>query len=158
MAADNLERVDEFWDLFEFEFDYPQSVAENGVPENTLYSYISNTYLAGFINYVDPIKAVMINRYRTDGYNHEEESTKINVRVHTDINTLQDDVLVAAQTENDYWFFWFDRDSSDCVIGRFNKSRCTKDKYISLFDKLTKKHGYFGGGTWEINMTGWISG
>lgn len=152
-----MPHVDDFWDLFEFDEDYPKEVAERGVPENTLYCYISSTFLGGFINYVEPIKAVMIKRYRESDYDHAKEAENISSAVNTNIALLQDDVLVAAQTENDYWFFWFDNDVSDCVIGRFSKSKCSESEYIEKFDKVAKEHKWFDGESWDISLTGWIT-
>lgn len=40
---------------------------------------------------------------------------------HTDLSVFRDDVLVLSRTgrDNEYMFFWFDCDVSDCCIGRF---------------------------------------
>lgn len=41
---------------------------------------------------------------------------------HTDLSIFRDDVMILTKTErtpNEYLFFWFDCDVSDCCIGRF---------------------------------------
>lgn len=51
------------FDIFLDHEEYPRGVADRGVSEDTLYCYISNTFLNGFINYVKVVKAVMVERY-----------------------------------------------------------------------------------------------
>ena len=48
MECDNAE---DFWKLFSDSEDYPDNLAERGVPQDTLYAYVSNTFLDGLINY-----------------------------------------------------------------------------------------------------------
>lgn len=56
-------RVD-VYDLFDDDVEYPdKDMLVNGVPIGMNYSYISTTYLNGFINYVEIIGATMIQRY-----------------------------------------------------------------------------------------------
>lgn len=43
--------------------DYPKEIALNILPMDTLWCYISSTFLDGFINYVKVHKAVLLNRY-----------------------------------------------------------------------------------------------
>lgn len=44
--------------------EYPQEVAVDPLPMNELWSYISSTFLNGFINYVDIKSAFLFNRYQ----------------------------------------------------------------------------------------------
>lgn len=77
---------------------------------------------------------------------------------HSKIYSLPDDVLILAQTPNSYWLFWYDNDCSDCVVGRFDKNKCTLEEFIKAFDTLTTTHRYFSGETHSIKLKGWISG
>jgi len=52
-----------FLDYFTQEVEYPDDVASNPLPLNVWWSYISSTFLNGFINYVDPIKVFVLDRY-----------------------------------------------------------------------------------------------
>jgi hypothetical protein len=58
-----------FMDFFTEEIEYPTDVALNPLPIGTHYSYISSTFLDGFINYVTIIKAFVLGRY----YRWDEE-------------------------------------------------------------------------------------
>jgi hypothetical protein len=51
---------------------------------------------------------------------------------HTKLSMFDDDVLFLGETDNYYWYFWFDCDVVDCCIGRF-KTKDSEDKIISLF-------------------------
>ncbi len=86
--------------------------------------YISSTFLEGWINYVKPVKAFVIRRYSDDGEDsglaekvkkwHEEEHH------HTKLGVFGDDVMMLCRSDaGDWWYFWFDCDSSDCSIGKF---------------------------------------
>jgi hypothetical protein len=54
---------DDIKDYFHEEVEYPNDIAENPLPLGRLLSYVSNTFLNGFINYVHPVEAVVLNRY-----------------------------------------------------------------------------------------------
>lgn len=152
-----MKKILNIWDLFETNEDYPQDVAERGVPENTLYSYISSTFLDGVINYVKPIKAVMIERY--DNNDNTEVVAEFNKEHHSKLAALPDDVLIAAQTKNDYWFFWYDKDCSDCFIGRFNKGVCSEEEFIGHLNTLAgRMDGVLFGRSYELALSGWITG
>jgi len=145
-----------FFDLFEDNYDCPENMAERGVPEDTIFCYVSNTFLDGFINYVDVIKVVMVRRYDPDT-DHSEVIKKFNRTGNSSFRELPDDVLLIAKSENDYWFFWFDGDVSDCCIGRFSKEIIDEDDFISLFDKMISTHESFKGEPYELQVSGWIS-
>ena len=104
-----------------------------GPSEGCDYVYVSNTYLNGFINYVDIISAYMIRRYLIGNDDEWNEACK-NVDLladdfHTDISDSSkfDDVIILAESEYCYWIFWDDCDCSDCCIGKFNKSEIDKN-------------------------------
>lgn len=100
-------------------------------------TYISHTFLNGWINYVKPISAFVIPRYSKDGeeyYKLKENVEKFNRQkdIHSQLN-LGDDVLILARDKRmDWWFFWFDCDVSDCSIGRFI-TKDTDQEVIQLF-------------------------
>jgi len=126
------------WNLFDETVDYPIDCVEEGVPRNTLFCYISDSYLNGFINYVNNDKAVMIKRYREEGA-YSELISSFGEQYHSKLSILPDDVLIAGSSKNSYWFFWYDKDNSDCCIGQFDQMKCSKGQVISL------------------NLKGWIS-
>ena len=54
----------DFFELFEDCLEYPGDIiAEQGVLQNMFYSYISTTFLNGFINYVNIDRMLLIERY-----------------------------------------------------------------------------------------------
>lgn len=85
-------------------------------------NYISSTFLNGWVNYVDPVKAFVIHRY-------EDDVRELAARVdrwhqeapfHTKLDIFKDDVLLLCRAKNgEWWYFWFDCDVSDCCIGKF---------------------------------------
>lgn len=123
-------------DYFDEEIEYPQYVALNPIPINTLWWYISYTFLNGFINYVTPLKVFVLDRYSKP---KTKEMLQYNGKVHTDFSCFGDDIIILAKVESEYdlsrnvfMFFWFDMDVSDCAIGRFE----TTDKPYQVFDAL----------------------
>lgn len=44
--------------------DYPNVLGGEILPDGTLWSYVSSTFLNGFINYIQPVKCYLMNRYR----------------------------------------------------------------------------------------------
>lgn len=130
-----------FWDLFDDCIEYPDNELKlNGIPKNVFYEYISSTYLNGFINYVENYDAIMIERYE-DWWEDKEKYENENDH-HTNYSKYPDDVIIFAESENDYWFFWNDRDCSDCCIGRIDKTR-VKDlnEFKELFIKFIDNNG-----------------
>lgn len=57
------------WDYFNDNIEYPKEVAFNPIPYNTVWTYISVTFLNGFINYVKPFKCYLIDRYTPNSEN-----------------------------------------------------------------------------------------
>lgn len=114
------------------DLEYPHDIAERGVPNNTLYSYVSTTFLNGYINYVQWCYGMLIERYSR----FDEEKLKHLLdywaaQPHSDYREapveagerldVLDDVWILGQTKNCWWFFWSDMDVSDSCIGRFSK-------------------------------------
>ena len=52
-------------DYFEDEIEYPRNVFENPIPMNVLWSYISSTFVNGFVNYGTPIGFWVGHRYNS---------------------------------------------------------------------------------------------
>jgi len=113
----------EFKDYFKFNEDYPDPT--NGLlPINQQYFYISSIFLDGWINYVTIIKAFLITNYEPYDNNLKslENFNDINFNhIHTKINKFFDDdvALLAKSKSGQFWFFYYDQDCSDCIIGRF---------------------------------------
>jgi hypothetical protein len=128
----DLLEVIHFHDLFESGEQYPENVADRGVPQNTIYSYISTTFLNGFINYVEIKHVMMIERYTEF---NDEKIKKYIEHLKSEYNTdysgsynteetgkVVDDIILIGETEESIWLFWSDRDCSDSCIGRVAKS------------------------------------
>lgn len=148
-----------FNDYFYDTVEYPTNVVGEILPINTLWSYISNSFLEGFINYVNIDCAYVLGRYQDwdaefdepivlHGAHPEQKSctTKSEVfefittvkQCHTKIWSFQDDVVLLSRARHDpsiYLYFWFDCDVSDCCIGRFQ----THDTHEQVVEKF-KKH------------------
>lgn len=133
---------------FKHEIEYPNPIFSEILPDNILYSYISSTFLNGFINYIKPIKAYVIHRYLQPNEDisknnvqyrdsnwiwHNFKGTKQELidRVksnsiefyHTDLHCFDDDLIILGRNEEvscQYIYFYFDSDVSDCEIGRFS--------------------------------------
>lgn len=83
---------------------------------------------------------------------------------HTDLSNFQDDVLMLSMTTDDdsdkeYCFFWYDRDVSDCFIGRFITDDSTEE-VIKEFDRWVNSMEHYQP-IKEIPtsvISGWISG
>lgn len=136
--------IDKYFSSYEEYPDPAESMLEIGL----YHEYVSSTFLNGWINYVDIIAARLITRYNEKGYqgnvddlNHfNDDSTDT---YHTKLgNFFNDDVFILAKNRPSrwydnvkpvYWFFWFDRDVSDCCIGRFHAKGSSEDEVIKDF-------------------------
>lgn len=133
----------QFFDLFHDCEEYPDNIAERGVPQSMLYEYVSSTFLNGLINYVNPFWGCVLERYEVwKNFNIEEIVNKAISQPHLKLSEFIDDVLVLAETENSYWFFWFDNDVSDCQVGRVEKSSTTKDSMKKSLIEWIESHEY----------------
>ena len=80
----------------------------------------------------------MIHRYHDNVQEVIEVANELNngnFGPHADLNKLLDDVLILAKEHNNgriFWFFWFDHDVSDCMIGRFGTDD-SQEEVISVF-------------------------
>jgi len=151
-------KTKKIWDYFDNNIEYPHDVAENPIPYGDVWTYISSTFLNGFVNYMTPICCYVVNRYTRE----DEDISDRNVSVcnkgkfgnwekfkgtkkelidlivsgekemyHTELNCFHDDIIIVGEIgEGKYMFFWFDCDVSDCSIGRF-KTLDTKEEIIA---------------------------
>ena len=80
-----------FLDLFTNQVDYPDAEQLlGGVPQNTLYQYVSSTYLNGLVNYASPSVAILLNGTAEDVAKLESQTYHSNYSNH--------DVVVLGQT------------------------------------------------------------
>ena len=78
-------------DYFDDEVEYPNDVALNPLPMNTFWSYISSTFLNGFINYVEPLKVYVLDRYEDD---KTDEVLNLPKQYHTELSQFGDDIIL----------------------------------------------------------------
>jgi len=107
-----------------------------------IYHYVGSTFLNGYVNYIKPIKLYLLERYRTQGKIFEETVWRPFVEAppfHTDLNGLDDDVFILGETNDHYYFFWYDCDCSDCAIGRQQKKNIKQEEAINWFDNYAER-------------------
>ena len=129
-------------------YEFPDnSKLVGGVPPDTFYGYVSSTYLNGFINYVDIVKVILIERYTVFCHDEEEIAKKRKIFLegcHCKLGELGDDVAILSKSGNDdFYIFRFDCDVSDCCIGHYVRDDGeSDDDVISIFmnwiDSLVK--------------------
>lgn len=117
------------WDYFNDNIEYPKNIADNPIPYGEVWTYVSSTFLNGFINYAKPVACYVVNRYTLEnedisdrnvsicdkgefGKWHEFSGTKkefIELIVsgkkemyHTSISCFSDDIIILARIEEDY--------------------------------------------------------
>lgn len=155
----------EFFDLFDDSEEYPENVAERGVPQNTVYHYISTTFLNGLINYVDNKMAIMIERYTEfDDNDISEYTAHLKDNIHSNYSgsvfrNVIDDVVIFGETEDSYWYFYSDGDCSDSDIGRVEKDRVgSLEEFKKLYIESLKSNGYYSGKYIELpKPSGWVT-
>lgn len=127
-----------FFKLFKYNEEYPENIAERGAPQDTLYEYVSTTFLNGFINYVKIFFVCVIERYVIWDENPDcfEAWNGVAKDFHPDYSHIGDDVLILAESPNSFWFFWSDQDSSDCMIGRFAKEEVEYVRFIGPTNEI----------------------
>jgi hypothetical protein len=139
-----------FLDLFKKDYEYPSDeIAKfGGLPQNTLYCYVSSTFLDGLINYVKPFKAFMIHRYvelpkekymdifleaLKDQAHTNYSNAFVVVRKKIEIKHFSEEITVLAEGGGSYWCFNYDPDVSDCLIARCSTKLVTKEEFGSQF-------------------------
>ena len=154
--------MNNIFDVFTDSIDYGSTaiMEYGGLPEDTIINYISGTFLNGFINYVKPIKAYVVQRYRDDWENEVlPEYEKVQAEHHTRLENIPDDKWILGETDKDYWLFIYDMDVSDCSIGRVSKEDLTREEIIRLFEVSTLTNDTNPNvQRAQLDLTGWISG
>jgi len=143
--------------------EYPRPYGEI-LPFGTFYEYAGTPFLDGFINHVVILSAFVIGRYKKwdekidcpieyldeDGtWVKKSDLTKKEAydlliskdNRHVRLDTyFSDDVLILAKMEDsdEYWIFWYDRDSSDSCIGRF-KTSVLEEIVQQLFENYVRE-------------------
>lgn len=163
-----MDKKENIWDYFDDTVEYPKDIAYNPIPWNVVWTYISSTFLNGFVNYVNPIACYVVNRYtkeddKLDFNNLLESGERFNGTkkelidniisgnykpYHTDLSCFEDDIIILAEIKDDrnnekgvnkFMFFWFDMDVSDCSIGRIKTEDYKEFVVESLENWLTKE-------------------
>lgn len=154
------------YDYFDECVTYPQNQVHNMLPYNELWEYTSYTLLNYVITQTTPIKVFVVDRYRGHNEElstHLKDAptiTKIELikKVQNDkelayyisnLDIFKDDIIVLSTIEasynewedeykdyNHFCFFWFDRDVSDCVIGKFRTEDTEEQVIESLYEML----------------------
>lgn len=124
-----MEKKKTIWEYFEDNYEFPKEIAHNPIPYGTVWTYVSSTFLNGFINYVKPISCHLIDRYTADNENITDrnisyrnsgeikwlkfDGTKKELKDkilsgefqmhHTRLNCFGDDIIILSEieTEND---------------------------------------------------------
>ena len=162
------------------QLEYPGShIALGGFQPGCSYDYVSNSFLEGFVNYTQIVEARLLDRYRT----HEENTLKLEAfmpsldlpygkgcRHHTNLYVcFNDDVLLLCKSSAEdlvrawgdtlaptWWYFWFDRDGSDCSIACF-RTDDTDDVVRSNFQTFVDGLDYPNRTITPSGFEGWIT-
>ena len=112
---------------------------------NILYTYIPSYILDPLPKNMTFVKSYLLDRYRDEGDIDEDllkryNDTKDKYQYTLSYDLLPDDVVLLMYEEKSeyYWYFWFDKDCSDCACGRF-KTKNSLEKIIETFDKKTQE-------------------
>lgn len=112
--------------------DYPDPTFHNLLSDSdevggVMWEYISNVFLNGYINYLNIKCAFGIHRYT---HPNEKDINKICESHHSNLDAYEDDILILAKSKqiDRYFYFHYDRDVSDCMIGSF----ITDDDYQTI--------------------------
>lgn len=132
---------------------YPGDLIQlhGGIPENTIYEYVSVEFLNGLVNYGRNHVAFLLARYGIDesvSLNPPDymEVTEENYQRYANMVTRGDhwkldgdDWLVFYETTSSYMFMWYDRDVSDCFIERYSKGSCADVGIVNLEDFIKER-------------------
>ena len=120
-------------------YEYPQPAIQSFLP-GTLFTYISTTFLNGWINYTgDVVRAYLIERYVEEN----DEPNEVTLAqwhaqppFHAELGKLGDDVLLLTKDEaGRWWLYWFDQDVSDSQIGILDTQDDLDATVIAAFDE-----------------------
>ena len=108
---------------------------------NILYTYIPSYILDPLPKNMTFVKSYLLDRYRDEEGIDEDLINRYNdpkdkYQYTLAYDLLPDDVVLLMYEEKSefYWYFWFDKDCSDCACGRF-KTKDSLEKVIEIFDK-----------------------
>jgi hypothetical protein len=154
-----------FYKYFPYEEIYPFTQGPKEIlPLGTLYNYVSSTFLNGIVNYSEPLKAFLMERYTKwdkvldNGLTKEQNFASCLKNNDVNLGSLKDDVVILSRAKNGiYTYFWFDCDVSDCFVGRF-ETEDPQDAVISLFDKLVNDYEQDEKGTAKEIPVRWLKG
>lgn len=173
--------------------DYPSARAiTDPIPLGVHYCYVATSYLDGFINYGEFVKAFVVGRYHDwfedlngvtpisinvskqgyewvkKSYKNKDEAfnlvTRLDAIIHPVLSQhFQDDVVILKKATDEtgkvQWiYFWFDMDSSDSAIGRF-ETQDSDEIVIESFSKYVKDCSCNYHGEREIPLhyfRGWV--
>ena len=112
---------------------------------NILYTYIPSYILDPLPKNMTFVKSYLLDRYRDEEGIDEDlirryNDTKDKYQYTLAYDLLPDDIVLLMYEEKSkfYWYFWFDKDCSDCACGRF-KTKDSLEKVIETFDKKTQE-------------------
>jgi hypothetical protein len=85
--------------------------------------YVAESFLSAWTPYLTPVVAFLISRYEPDPFKLAANVANMGQH-HTRLGELGDDVALlcrpARHPRDEWWYLWFDCDSSDCALGRFS--------------------------------------
>lgn len=117
-------------------------IAEFGIPQNTLFVYMPTTFLNCAVNYIKIFSIIMIERYvKFTKKIAGRMEARITQGTFYNYSSVDDDVIIFAESTNSYWILWADRDTSDCCIGRIEKKYFkSSDEFKKAFIKWLRTH------------------
>lgn len=129
--------MSDFIDRFDSSIDYPDLTEHvDLLPVGVLHCYVPSTFLNGWINHVKPVRAYLRTRYQTREVNERAVAAFCKMEhAHADLGRMfEDDIdILARDAAGCWWYLGFDRDVSDCAIGRFRTDE-RDDAVVPDFD------------------------
>ena len=142
-------------------YDYPSLQIEEfgGIPQNTRYNYVSESFLNGLVNYGDNHVGFLLARYgiavahaptdasKPHGPEHYLPLTEAAYQEyantasrHPHFQATGDDWLIYYETRTSYFHLWYDRDCSTCTIERFSKDDLRTACGIDTLESFIEAH------------------
>ena len=124
-----MKKDKKIWDYFDDTIEYPHNIVDNPIPYGEVWTYISSTFLNGFINYTKPFGCYVINRYTKESDDISDRNTTICNKgqfgkwhkfkgtkkelidlitsgekevYHTEMSCFGDDIIVIGEVGDDY--------------------------------------------------------
>lgn len=121
--------------------DYPNILGGDILPDGTLWSYVSSTFLNGFINYAQPIKCYLMNRHRDWNEERENDDLKLQHRppmenklVDRVFKTKEEAYQFVLKNPTGYFHSKLDVFNDDILV--LGKVKDTPNKYIFFWFDL----------------------